>query len=66
MGFVLKTECHHESEKSEAYLDQKRRGGVGQTGNAIYLSKETNVPSRNGIKITDSLSAYVLSALEGL
>ncbi len=66
MGFVLKTQHHHES---ESYLDQKKkkktRGG-GQTGNAIYLTKETNVPSQSGIKITDSLSAYVLSALEGL
>lgn len=44
---------------------KKTRGG-GQTGNAIYLAKETNVPSQAGIKIADSLSAYVLSALEGL
>lgn len=45
---------------------KEEEGGVGQTGNAIYLAKETNVPSQAGIKITDSLSAYVLSALEGL
>ncbi len=46
-----------------SYFDQKNikdegRGG-GQTGNAIYLAKETNVPLQAGIKITDSLSASV-------
>jgi len=43
MEFVLKKEYHHESEKFEAYLDQKKEEGLDKQ--LIYLSKETNVPS---------------------